>query len=219
MGRFFRRSPSGRSGAPVDDEVGQAILQRWRRGDESAFGDLFREYRQLVYGVLHHLLGSDPELEDVVQNAFLEVFRSLGGFEGRSRLSSWIARVALHTGYHHLRRRKSRPTDYEAVVLDRELPDSSAIGDPERAAAGNEAAARVHSILETIPKRKRTVFVLNDLQGLPQEEIAEIVGANIATVRTRLFYARREFWKKAKNDPVLAGLAPQGAPKGSGKGS
>lgn len=215
MAGFFRRSGARPRGGVVDDEVGQAILQRWRRGDETAFADLFREYRQLVFGVLHHLLPGDPELEDVVQIAFLEVFRSIERFEGRSRLSSWIARIALHTGYHHLRRRKSRPTDYDAVSLSPELADQSIHGDPEAAVRRREAAGRVYAILETIPKRKRTVFILNDLQGLQQEEIAEIVGANIATVRTRLFYARREFWKKAGNDPVLAPLAPPGSPKRS----
>ncbi len=145
----------------------------------------------------------DPELEDVVQSAFVEVFRSLGSFEGRSKLSSWIARVALHVGYHHLRRRKSRPTDYGADWKIPEVVDDSLAGDPARAAESQEVLARVYAILETLPAKKRTVFILNDLQGLPQEQVAEVVGVRVATVRTRLFYARREFWKKANKDPLL----------------
>jgi RNA polymerase sigma-70 factor (ECF subfamily) len=192
------------------DERGEELVRRFRRGDESAFNEIFRAYRSLVWGVLHHLMPNDAELEDVVQQAFVEVFRSLDSFEGRSKLSSWVARVALHVGYHHLRRKKSRPHDYEAERSMPEIIDPSPRGDPEAAAERSEAIARVYAILETLPEKKRTVFILNDLQGLAQEEVAEVVGTNIATVRTRLFYARREFWKKAESDPVLGRVLEQG---------
>jgi RNA polymerase sigma-70 factor (ECF subfamily) len=207
-GRLFGRSLfiRDRGDAQPSDEVGQELVSRWRRGDQAAFADLFKTYKSLVYGVLYHLLPNDPELEDVVQTAFIEVFRSLGSFEGRSKLSSWIARVALHVGYHHLRRRRSRPPDYDVERKLPELVDDSARSDPERALEQKDAIRRLYAILDTIAPRKRTVFVLNDLQGISQEEVAEIVGANIATVRTRLFYARKEFWKKASRDPVLSRL-------------
>ncbi len=197
---FGRRRPAPK----VSDAQGQELVRRWRRGDPKAFNDLFAAYRSLVWGVLHHLIPGDPELEDVVQQAFVEVFRSLSTFEGRSKLSSWIARVALHVGYHHLRRKKSRPADYEASYVTVDSADESVHVDPERVSHRNEAMRRVHAILQTLPPKKRTVFILNDLQGMSQEEVAEVVGARIATVRTRLFYARREFWKKAKADPLLA---------------
>lgn len=189
------------------DEVGEALVRRWRRGDPNAFADIFKTYKSLVYGVLHHLLPNDPELEDVVQTAFIEVYRSLGSFEGRSKLSSWIARVALHVGYHHIRRRKSRKADYEADRFVPEIVDESPDVDPRRQLERREAMERVYEILESISEKKRTVFILNDLQGMPQEEVAEVVNASIATVRTRLFYARKEFWKRARKDPILADLA------------
>lgn len=206
--RLFARRESERAPRPRDD-VGQTLVERWRRGDQAAFSELFRTYRQLVYGVLYHLLPNDPELEDVVQASFIEVFRSLESFEGRSRLSSWIARIALHVGYHHLRHRKSRPPDYAAEPADLDLPDGSPHSDPQVAVERREVVRRVYAILEKMAPRKRTVFILNDLQGVSQEEIAEIVGANMATVRTRLFYARRDFWKQAADDAVLSQLAPE----------
>jgi len=206
--RLLKRafSRSGSRLPPGSDEVGEALIARWRRGDQNAFADLFKAYRSLVYGVLFHLMPHDPELEDVVQTAFLEIFRSLGSFEGRSKLSSWIARVALHVGYHHLRRKKSRPPDYNAEAFPVDLVDDSPRSDPEGTLEQKEAMLRVQAILATIGEKKRTVFLLNDLQGLPQEEVAEIVGTNLATVRTRLFYARKEFWAKANQDPVLSQL-------------
>ena len=195
--------------ATIKDPVGQSIVERWRRGDKSAFDDLFTTYKKLVYGLLYQLLSDRDELEDVVQTAFLEIFNSLDRFEGRSKLSSWIAKVTLHVGYHHLRHRRVRPTIYQAESLVREPADSSDHYNPESEVLKNEAVAQMRALLRTISPRKRTVFILNDLQGLPQEEIAEIVGASIATVRTRLFYARREFWKKLESDPVLSQLAAE----------
>ena len=211
VGAGRRWAVPGRREAPggwVDDDVGAELVRRWRRGEEAAFTEIFERYRGLVYGVLAHLLPRDLDLDDVAQAAFVEVFRSLGSFEGRSKLSSWIARVALHVGYHHLRRRKSRPGLAHSDVAPPDVEDETLGGAPDRAAEGAEVLARVHAILEGMAPKKRTVFILNDLQGLPQEEVAEVVGVRVATVRTRLFYARREFWKKAAKDPVLCGLAP-----------
>lgn len=203
MRRWFSRTSEP---SQPSDELGEDLLRRWRRGDERAFADIFKTYRSLVYGVLHHLLPADPDLEDVVQTAFLEVFRSLDSFEGRSKLSSWIARIALHVGYHHLRRRRNRPADYPTEPMVPDHADARPDVDPEHVARRAEAVRRIHAILATLPEKKRTVFILNDLQGMPQEEVAEVVNASVATVRTRLFYARREFWKRAAVDPVLSDL-------------
>jgi len=203
------------SPVPEDPEAeARAIVDRWRRGDRRAFTELFRSQRKLVYGVLYNLMPGDPELEDVVQSAFLEIFRSLHTFEGRSKLSSWVARVALHVGYHHLRRKKSRPTVYRTEPLAEAgdpavQPDRAPTADPSRGPERSEARDRTHAILQTLSPKKREVFILNDLQGMPQDQVAEVVGASIATVRTRLFYARKEFWRRAAHDRVLAELAPE----------
>ena len=207
---FGRPKPShdGSRSEPVDE--GRALVDRWLRGDRTAFSDIFRAYRKLVYGILRHLLGNDPDIDDVVQLAFIEVFRSLATFEGRSKLSSWIARIALHAGYHHLRHRRNHPSDFASEHDIPDLADSSAHGDTERGIRQREAMARVHAIVATIATKKRTVFVLNDLEGMSQEDIAEVVGTSIATVRTRLFHARREFWKHAENDEILRDYSDAG---------
>lgn len=143
-----------------------------------------------------------------MQLTFLEIHRSLDRFEGRAKLSSWVTRVALHVGYHHLRRKKSRPADYRAESMAVEAVDERPGANPEAQARSREAAKRVDEILATLPEKKRTVFLLVDLEGLSHEEVAEVVGTRPATVRTRLFYARKAFWKKAAKDPVLSDLLP-----------
>ena len=200
--------PGGKDWVP-EDPTGQRLLERWRAGDERAFEELFHTYRKLVHGLLYQLLADRDELEDVVQTAFMEIFNSLHRFEGRSKLSSWIAKVTLHVGYHHLRHRRVRPAIYRAESLTYEPANESDEANPEATVLRREAAKRLREVVGTLSPRKRTVFILNDLQGLPQEEIAEIVGTNVATVRTRLFYARREFWKKIKSDSVLGQIAAE----------
>lgn len=189
---------------PVDPGI--ELLERWRAGDPTAFTALFRTYRSLVWRVLNHLLRKDPELEDVVQVVFLEIHRALPSFEGRSRLSSWITRVALNVGYHHLRHKKSRPADYRAEHAVVEVPDERPAMNPEVRLRSREVSERVDELLAGLPEKKRTVFLLVDLEGLPQDQVAEIVGASSATVRTRLFYARKAFWKAAATDPLLSEL-------------
>ena len=195
------------------EDPGPALLERWRAGDPSAFTAIFRTYRGLVWRVLHHLIRGDPELEDVVQIAFLEIYRSLPSFAGRAKLSSWIARVALHVGYHHIRHKKSRPADYRTDPVLPDAVDERPLADPESGARRREAADRVHDILALLPEKKRTVFLLVDLEGMSQEEVAEVIGASPATVRTRLFYARKAFWQRAMRDPVLSDLVPSNPPR------
>ena len=193
----------------IDDPIGDDILERFNRGDKDAFRFLFRTYRTLVYGLLHQTLAEHDEIEDVLQTVFLEIFRSLPNFQRRSKLSSWISRITLNVAYRHVRYRRSRPAIYKAHTIEEEkVNENSGLG-PEAELLRKEAAKRFREIIAGLSPRKRNVFVLNELQGLPQEEIAEIVGSSIATIRTRLFYARKDFWKRVRSDPVLKQMAEQ----------
>ena len=193
----------------IDDPVGEEILELFGRGDKSAFRLLFRAYRKLVFSLLYQTLAEHDEIEDVMQTVFLEVFRSLPNFQRRSKLSSWISRITLNVGFRHVRYRRSRPSIYQAKTIEEDKLSRINDLDPETDLLKKEAAQRFREVIASLSPRKRTVFVLNELQGLPQEEIAEIVGTSIATVRTRLFYARKEFWKKIRTDPVLKQMAEE----------
>lgn len=190
-------------------EEDRALIARFLAGEDAAFDAIFDRHRALVFGVLRQLLGDDPELDDVVQNTFLEVFRSLPNFEGRSKLSSWVARIALNMGYAQLRHRKRRPHDYNTSDLTEDLIEQGSVADPEQRASAGEAERRVRRILRRMPEKRRTVFLLAELQGLPPADVAEVLGVGLPTMRTRLFHARQEFWRRAQGDPVLSQLAPE----------
>ena len=193
---------------PLLPEKEEYILREWRSGNKKIFTDLFRTYQRQVMGVLKFYVSSSSELEDVLQNVFIEVYKSLDSFEGRSKLSSWIFRIAIFVALRHRKQsfRFFRNLVFQKNTKDKnhevsfDAPDTET---PHHLFVKKEAEKRIQKILSGISEKKKTVMILNDLQGVSQTEIAEIVNTSLATVRTRLFHARKEFWSKIEKDPFF----------------
>lgn len=184
------------------------VVERCRRGEEAAFRELYRTYSRQVAAQLSGLVARS-DLEDVLQEVFVEVFRSIRRFEGRSAFTTWLYRVALNVAMKHRRKAARAP-----VAVGEDLPDTAdPNADPSGAAFSAERARRVEKILDQLAPKKRMVLVMHDLQGIDATEIAARVGSNVLTVRTRLFYARRELSKLAAEDPALQEWF--GGPKGA----
>ncbi len=170
-------------------EAEKELIAGCRRGEPACWQRLFVEYRPDAWRILCRILGSTDELEDLVQQVFIKVHRSLGRFEGRSRFSTWLYRICVHVAMDHLRKKKRR----------REVPDMDAVealadpgADPGAVILRKEVAARLNRALARLKEAKRNVVVLHDLMEVPTEEISRSLGVPAATVRTRLFYGRRE---------------------------
>jgi RNA polymerase sigma-70 factor (ECF subfamily) len=134
----------------------------------------------------------------------VQVFRSLKDFRGQSKFSTWVHRVAVNVVLMHRRAARSRPT-YAEELPPEHTPDGNGVLPDEDA----ERRARVRvfaKLLDQLAEKKRTVFVLHELQGVSPQEIATIVGAPVLTVRTRLFYARRELEALMAAEPMLANV-------------
>jgi RNA polymerase sigma-70 factor (ECF subfamily) len=186
----------------VDDVTG--LVARCRNGDGDAFVKLWRAHREDVSRLVYRMTGSAADLEDLVQEVFLQVHRSIGDFRGEARFSTWLYRLTVNVVLMHRRAAKSRPqlVGDEAAAPPRDprlLPD-------EQVARGRRIAA-FKRLIDRLSEKKRTVFVLHELEGLAPAEIAKIVGAPVLTVRTRLFYARRELAAMLREDPTLSGIA------------
>jgi RNA polymerase sigma-70 factor (ECF subfamily) len=180
-----------RRASTPDDDI--HLVARCQRGDAAAFDQLYRMYRRQVAGNLVRLVGNRPDVEDTLQEVFIEVFRSIGRFRGEARLSTWLYRVTTNVAYRRLRtRRRKEPP---AFAICEELPSHDP--DPERQVQSRHDFDTVHRLLDGMAPKKRMVFVLHELEGLEIDEIATIVGAPRVTVRTRLHYARKEFYALA----------------------
>jgi RNA polymerase sigma-70 factor (ECF subfamily) len=157
-----------------------------------------------VSRLVYRMMGPSADMEDIVLEVFLQVHRSIGEFRGQAKFSTWLHRVTVNVVLMTRRAARSRP------VLTGETPTDY---EPDNGLAPDEDAMRRRRIdafrrlLERLPEKKRTVFELHELCGWSPAEIAEHVKAPVLTVRTRLFYARREIEAMIREEPALAQLA------------
>lgn len=182
----------------------EALVRRAAAGEPTAFRTLFERHRSDVARLVWRMLNAPSDLDDVVQEVFVQVFRSLKDFRGQAKFSTWLHRVTVNVVLMHRRSARSRP------VLTEEAP-SDLVADtgqrlPDEDAERRERMRAFQRLLARLADKKRVVFVLHELEGMSPAEIAEIVGAPVLTVRTRLFYARREIEEMLREEPSLAAL-------------
>lgn len=188
---------------PVDTA---RLIERCQAGDAEAFRQLFRLHRDDVARLAQRMLGRASDLDDIVQEVFLQVHRSIRDFRYGARFSTWLYRVTVNVVLMHRRAAKSRPVFSEAPEGHGAV-DRNPFADDEL-----ERQRRVHAfhrLLDRLSEKKRAVFVLHELEGLAPGEIAKIVGSPLLTVRTRLFYARRELLAMLAEEPSLADLTSE----------
>ncbi|NRA34011.1 MAG: sigma-70 family RNA polymerase sigma factor [Polyangiaceae bacterium] len=187
-------------GKPLNNDD---LVSRCQAGDQAAFAELFRTHKDRVAGIIFRMTGNRSEMDDLIQEVFLQVHRSIGRFGGRSKFSTWLYRVTVNVVLMHRRSARSRPVLVEDMGIH-PAEDPRAL--PDELSARAIRAERFYLLLDQLSEKKRTVYVLHELEGRKPNEIAEIVGAPILTVRTRLFYARKEFEKLIEADPTLSAL-------------
>jgi RNA polymerase sigma-70 factor (ECF subfamily) len=180
------------------------MVARCQRGDGEAFRQLFLRHRAEVARLVFRMVGPRAELEDIIQEVFLQVHRSLKDFRGQSKFTTWLHRVTVNVVLMHRRAAKSRP---QLVAPQPEDVHVDARISPDEDVARLERMRAFRRVIDQLAEKKRTVFLLHELEGLSPAAIAKIVGAPVLTVRTRLFYARRELAEMLKHEPTLAAFA------------
>jgi RNA polymerase sigma-70 factor, ECF subfamily len=187
------------------------LIRRAQEGNEAAFREIFLRHRGDVARVVQRVMGASPDVDDVVQDVFVHVYRSLKSFRGDSKFSTWLYRLSVNVTRMHLRRGRSRP-QFSNVEVPEAPPDDEPLDTPERRMECSERLTALYRLLEGLSEKKRIVLVLHDLEGRPAKEIGEIVGAPVLTVRTRLFYARKELYAAIANEPKLKALLAELGP-------
>ena len=182
-------------------ETDSELLDRLRGGDALALETLMARYSDRVYRLAYSVTRNEADAEEVMQDVFLTVFRKHDTFEGRSALGSWIYRVTMNAA---LNRRRGKRTELE-TALDALLPTFKADGHregdgdwvladwsrtPERELLSEESRVAVNRAIDNLPEHYRSVLVLRDVDGLTNEQVAEIMGGSIALVKSRLHRAR-----------------------------
>lgn len=172
------------------------LIRRCRLGEREAEEEFYRRYRRGVAATLFKILNDRTDMDDLVQEVFVIAFRGLARFRGEARLSTWLYRICVNVALGRIRTKVRRPPPY--LVADLEPahdPTSGPPETPERSLQRRQERERVYRVLEQLAPKKRAVFYLHEIEGYDLKEIAYLVDANAVTVRTRLFYARQEFYK------------------------
>ena len=168
----------------------RALALAARDGETAAFTQLYERTRQLAWGVLYKVVGPSNDLEDLLQESYLQLIKALRGYRGDSKVTTFLHRVCVNVGLMHLRTRRRRPEEATG-----ELPqlEAGADSDPEQVAKTKQAARMLDQALATLSEEKAAVFAYHELLGLKPEEISELVDAPVNTVRSRLNRARVDF--------------------------
>lgn len=180
------------------------LVNAAQAGDDTAFQRLYAEHRAEVHKIVYRLLGPSSDVEDVIQEVFIQVHRSIGNFRGQAKFSTWLHRVAVNVTLQHIRKKKTTIVSRPDERVD-ERPDGESARTPQENVETQDRLDAVYRALDNLSPKKRAVLVMHDMQGMPAQKVAEVVGAPVFTVRTRLFYARKEFYQRIVKDPAFAG--------------
>jgi len=174
------------------------LIRRLRERDESAFVEIVGLYRDKVFGLIVRMVGNREEAEELAQEVFITVLKSIDTFRGESKFSTWLYRIASnHTKNRmkYLQRRAYKVTGElddaaERAVARGESPGSPQHRSPESAMAGAQIARVVQAAIAELDEDHRELVVLRDMEELSYEEIVQITGLNEGTVKSRLHRAR-----------------------------
>lgn len=160
--------------------------------DEITFDGIYREHRGKVLGAVRGVLGYDGETEDVVQLAFIEIHRSLPSFRGQSKVSTWVYRIAVNVALQHIRRKQRRRwLSLGATGDEAGRGGATQHQDAEARFATRQVLERVYAAVDRLSEKKRTSWILYEMEGLAPAEISEVLGLPVNTVRSRILAARR----------------------------
>lgn len=164
--------------------VDELLVRRARRGERAAVDELLRIHYDTVRAVCHRIVIDRHDADDAVQNALIAIVRALPSFDGRSKFSTWVYRIATNAALDEVRRIRRRPLPVDTEIL---APAPVADG-----SAAVDAQIAVRGALEKMPEEFRVAMVLRHVADLDYAEIAEILGVPVGTVRSRLSRGREQ---------------------------
>jgi RNA polymerase sigma-70 factor (ECF subfamily) len=187
------------TGENLADDV---LVRMCQKGDKNAFGQLLIRYQDRVFSVLYRLVRDRDAVRDLAQDVFVNAFKSIQSFQGKSSFYTWLYRIAMHTGLNYLNLARVRTTStYENEDIEKRLMAISPNGGNwlEEGYLLNEAAQAAVAAIEELPDDYKKVVILKEYEDMSYEEIAEVLDIPIGTVRSRLNRARKELKKNLKH--------------------
>ena len=185
----------------------EELVARTVAGDSDSFNQLIKRWERPIYALAYRTIGRDEDARDVCQETFLRAFRALPGFKGQAKFSSWLYRITLNLCRDWIRRQRrtpivSAPEGVDVVELASEQGPVESIED---LVARKQLSRTVGEAMRFLPEEQRTAIILKEYHGLTFQEIADLVGCPLSTVKTRLYQGltvlRRELARTGSTTP------------------
>ena len=177
----------------AEQRTDQALVERVQQGDKKAFNLLVSRYQNKVAGLLTRYV-SRNDIPDVAQESFIKAYRSIESFRGDSAFYTWLYRIAVNTAKNYLAAQGRRPPSEDILAEDAENYDAGIhlrdVDTPENEILSGELKKVVFDTINGMPEDLKNAITLRELEGLSYEDIAEVMGCPVGTVRSRIFRAR-----------------------------
>lgn len=184
---------------PMPEGYEERLVERLKRRDEAAFNEVVRLYQGKIYRLLFRMIGDKAEAEDLAQEVFVTVFKSIDGFRGDSKLSTWLYRVASNHCKNRIkylgRRARGAKKEFDEIA-DREAVESATmttsaqVHRPDEMASARQTETLIQTALAELPDDQRELVVMRDIENMTYEEIQGVTGLAEGTVKSRLHRAR-----------------------------
>ncbi len=177
-----------------------ALLERFKKGDASAFQEIVVAYQDSIYGLCFHMLGDYHSAQDAAQDTFLKAYQGLKAFRPEASVYTWLYRIAVNTCIDY-KRKSSLESLFRHRFDDERLIEQEPSDEPspERASESGQLAFNLKKALDRLPRKLRAAIVLKEIEGLSYGEIADTLGISLGTVKSRISRARDELKELMQN--------------------
>jgi RNA polymerase sigma-70 factor, ECF subfamily len=191
------RRASNRLARQAEAEEDRALIERAKTGDRAAFRQLVERHQRRAFAIALGLVRDENDAREIVQEAFLRVFRGLGSFHGGSSFFTWLYRIVTNLSIDLMRKPARRDAELDET---REIKDELDVpllaridgADPQDVVRRGEIAARIQVALDALPPYHRGVILMREIEGMSYEEMAQAMGVSKGTIMSRLFHARQK---------------------------
>jgi len=186
-----------------------ALVRRAQAGDEAAFREIVEHYQSKVFSIIHGIVRQRNDVEDIAQQVFTKVYFSIGNFDFRSSLITWIYKITVNECFDYLRKKKVRKLVYESDLSEDEARRVENTEPSVRQVPADVKLARrdyIFKLLSKVSEEERNLLMLKEVEGHSVEELAEMTGMNENTIKVKLFRARQKLVKAAQRLDRAPGL-------------
>lgn len=173
------------------------LVARVQSGDVRAYDELVLKYRERLFAIVYNLTSNREDAADIIQDVFIKAFSSITRFKGNSAFFTWLYRIAINTTLSHLKKNRLRrffslENIQEEGASTEVLESLAAKHKTEKGALLSELQEKLNDALQKLSPKHRTVVILFEIEGLSHQEISDIMGCSVGTVRSRLHYAKQQ---------------------------